>query len=792
MTSPSRPSVTRPSSRPSARSSAQRAAVARSSASFVAADRRRSRRRLLGINGFAAVVVLAMMGRATQLQVFERGALDARGERQRLRETTIRAERGDILDRFGAPLAMSIRDWRLVADPSLISNPSGTAKVVASALPPGAVDVATLTAQLSKLNRYVILANGINDGMKAAIEKTEVQGVFFEERFRRENPAGDLGRSVIGRVDTDHVGTSGLERLLNGTLTGRDGVLVSERSERGSQIPGGKRTLQPAVSGRSYITTIDRSLQYAVDGMTARAIADSGSNGGIVIVSDTSTGEILALSNMEVTENGEIRSTGRNTALVSVYEPGSVNKVITMAAALEERIVGPQSELTVPDHLQVGDHRFKDDVGHATMRWTIRDILVNSSNVGTIKVAQSLTKTKLDRYLRGFGLGAKTAIDFPGESGGILLPLNKWTSTSIGTVPIGQGLSVTAVQMLSVFNTLANGGVRMPMRLIRSSVDDRGVETPLPTKDAPFRVVSKSTAESVTSMLVDVVAKGTGAGAKVKGYNVAGKTGTARKPNVGRLGYKEGAYVASFAGYFPAEAPRLSIIAVLDEPQTSIYGGVVAAPLFAEVARWAGQHYRIPPSAGSKVVLSASPSVVISAEMRAVAKSGNWQGATIRRNALPAVSSIARAPRRASSELPQTNPADVLASNGSERPVTTPKPRPVAAPSATSAPTPRTAIAEQPPTTLAPRPATTTPEISTTPPTTTPPTPPPSVRVPDLSARERSAPRARATVAPTTAVAVAAVAPSSPASDSASEAGAAPAAVAVGAAVVQTVDAGNP
>ena len=729
------------------------------SSGVAAIDRRRSRRRLIGINVVGASLVVLMVGRATQLQVFERGNLDARGERQRLRQTTIRAERGDILDRYGAPLAMSIRDWRLYTDPKLVIDPAATAKLLVAALPPNTVDAATLEAKLVEPTRYVILANGVDDAMKASIEKANVSGIFFEERFRRENPAGDLARSLIGRVDTDHVGTSGLERMLNASLTGRDGLLVSERSERGVQIPGGKRTLQPAVSGRSFVTTIDRSLQYAVDGMLARAIADSGSKGGIVLVSDPRTGEVLAMSNMEVTDNGQIRSTGRNTALVDVYEPGSVTKVITMAAALEEKVVGPQSELTVPDSYQVGDHRFKDDVGHQTMRWTIRDILVNSSNVGTIRVAQSLTKTKLDRYLRGFGLGGKTAIDFPGESAGILLPLNKWTSTSPGTVPIGQGLSVTAVQMLSVFNTLANGGVRMPMRLLRSSINERGVEQPVATKTQPFTVVSKATADTMTSIMVDVVAKGTGRAAQVNGYRVAGKTGTARKPNIGRRGYKDGAYMASFAGFFPAEAPKLSIIAVLDEPQTSIYGGVVAAPLFAEVARWSGQHYRIPPSAGSRVVLTTDPSIVASAEMRAVVKSGNWQGATIRRNALPPQASLTRI-----TSLPATNAAALVPPIFLGAPPST---APVVRPTNTPAP-PSTAPTVTASTVVARR----------------------SAAVPNLAARKRSVARAVATVVPVTSPATTGVAPEpAPAPASVPAAGTP---VAVGAATVQTVDSGTP
>ncbi len=730
-------------------------------------DRRFTRRRLVAVNATGAIFIFAMMGRATQLQVVQKDTLDARGERQRLRLTPIRAERGDILDRFGAPLAMSVRDWRLVTDPSLVADPAATAAALVAVLPLGTVDQNWLTAKLSERTRYAILVNGVDKALKDKIESAKIGGIFFVERFRRENPAADLARSVIGRVDTEQRGASGLELLFNDQLTGVDGLLRSERSEQGLQIPGGKRTVDPATSGKSFVTTLDRSLQYAVDGMNSKAIADSGAKGGIVIVSDPRTGEIFADSNMEVTDDGGVRSTGRNSALVNVYEPGSVNKVITMAAAIEERVVTPQSALIVPDQYQVGDHKFSDDTAHKTMRWTIRDVLVNSSNVGTIKVAQTLNRTRLDRYLRGFGLGSKTAVNFPGESGGILLPTNKWTSTSIGTVPIGQGISVTAVQMLSVFNTLANGGVRMPMRIVRSTVDERGVETPFPLKEQPLTVVSKTTADIMTSMLVDVVDEGTGRAAQVKGYSVAGKTGTARKPNEGARGYREGAYVASFAGYFPAESPRLSIIVVLDEPKTSIYGGVVAAPLFAEVARWAGQHYRIPPSAGSRVVLTTDPTAVVSAEMNAVARTGNWQGATIRRNALPTASALA-----ATSPAVVDSPSATTPTTRPTRPARPPR----STPTVERAPAP--AVVAQRREAEAPTPLVTAPAVVTAPPTTA-----PRVTVPDL-ARKSPAP-ARATIAPAVEVASA--------GDPVSATAAAPKPVVVAAAAaVQTVEQSTP
>ena len=738
----------------------------------------------------------AMLVQIVRLQVSEPEQLVAIGMKQRIRATRVAADRGDLLDRNGAPLAMSVREWRLVADPVAVADLVATSTSLSQSLSVagqtiGGLEPAAIQERLAQGGRYTILARGLDETKAGAIKALGLAGVSLELEPRRVYPAGDLARSILGRVDRTELqtGLSGFELGLDAKLRGKEGKLLVERNGRGQQIPAGISQVQPAHHGTSYELTLDRSLQYFCEGALARAIADSGAKSGIVAVSDPRTGDVLCLANMRVNNSNEVVNSEYNAALVDVYEPGSVNKVITIAAALEDQTIGASTTLVVPDRLQVGNHRFKDDETHANLRWTANDILAQSSNIGTIKIAQTLRSERIKTYLKAFGLGSATGIGFPGESAGILPKY--WTETAKATVPIGQGLAVTGLQMLTVYNTLANDGVRVPIRLLMGELDAKGRQHTRPIAEH-VRVVSARTANTVTSMLESVVSSGTGRKAAVDGYRVAGKTGTAQKPNLHSLGYQKDAYVASFAGYFPAESPRLSIIAILDEPKSSIYGGVVAAPLFAEVARFAGERYRIPPSSGTSIALPAPTdgSAVVSKELRAVQRSGNWQRSAIRRAALApssvtasvaapadaassvAASSVAASARTASDAAnavsARTAPVAGSVSGTGTGPVVTPVVAPVVTPGVTTLPAARpsrrSAVDPRQPPTARQRspivstrsnnsstPIATTLEttLATTPPpapTPVPATSPATARVPDVSVRVRSEPRVHAVV----------------------------------------------
>ena len=539
--------------------------------------------------------------RVGQVQVLSADRLEALGEGQRIRTIELPAERGSIFDRNGLELALSVRQQTVWANPRAISDPFGSAKALAPIL---GIEEARLVERLSRDAAFVYLARKVDDAVAERVKKLEIIGVDFIPEPERFLPAGTLASSLIGRVGIDNIGLSGLESQYESSLAGEPGTLVAERDPRGRPIPGGQRAFEPSRAGTDLVLTIDRSLQHQTEKALASQILTANADGGTAIVMEVGTGEVLALANLARAQTGPEVDSGSsppvgpaiaNRALTSVHEPGSVNKMITVAAVLEEQLVAPSSRLVVPDRLQVADHLFTDHDPHATANWSVTEILAQSSNVGAIKLGQKLGKDRLDHYLRSFGFGAPTGLGYPGESGGILLATDKYSGTSLATVSLGQGIAVTAMQMLAAYNTIANGGEYVAPKLIRATVESEGELRPTPDSRRR-RVVSERVAEQVSTMLSEVVRNGTGELAAVEGYTVAGKTGTARKPREGARGYEPGAYIASFAGFVPAESPGLAAIVLLDEPKP-IYGGVVAAPVFAEIVRYALRHFRIPPPA---------------------------------------------------------------------------------------------------------------------------------------------------------------------------------------------------
>ncbi|MEX2294241.1 MAG: penicillin-binding protein 2 [Acidimicrobiales bacterium] len=542
--------------------------------------------------GFGAIAV-----RLVDLQAVGGHEYTAFGASQRFQEIALPADRGSIFDRNGNDLAISIPQSTVWADPRLIENAVATVAVLGPILGLDENGSSTLVARLSSGAKFVYVARRVSDDLAVAIRKADVPGIFFLDEPKRFAPAGDLARSVLGKVGVDNEGLSGLELQYDGILTGEPGQLVIEKDPDGRTIPGGEQQLQPAARGDDLVLTIDRSMQYETERALAAQIAAKGAKGGVAIVSDPRTGEILALANLATDpETGRVRAVGNNMAATSVYEPGSVNKVITVAAALEEGLVSPSTEIVVPDHLQVSDHLYTDHDPHPTESYSVTRILTESSNIGTIKLAQMLGKDRFDRYLRRFGFGDKTALQFPNEAAGILLHPKDYNGTSMGSIPIGQGIAITAMQMLEAYNVLANDGVYVPPKLVLETVGLDGKSHPTPA-GKPRRVVSEQTAARMRDMLANVVAEGTGTRGGITGYTVAGKTGTARKP-LATGGYQDGAgyhYVATFAGFVPAERPELSIIVVIDEPAGDIYGGTVAAPVFADLAQYGLRLFRIPP-----------------------------------------------------------------------------------------------------------------------------------------------------------------------------------------------------
>jgi cell division protein FtsI (penicillin-binding protein 3) len=535
--------------------------------------------------------------RLVQVQALGGDEYAAFGESQRFQDIELVADRGSIFDRNGNDLAVSIPQRTVWADPRLVEDAPAAAAVLGGHLGLEADAIRELAARLGGDSHFTYVARRITDEVADAIEAAKVPGIYMLDEPKRFAPAGDLGRSVLGQVGVDNEGLSGLELQYDDILTGVPGELIIEKDPEGRTIPSGERQLEPAQRGDDLVLTIDRAMQYETERALAAQILAKGAKAGTAIVSRPDTGEILALANLGVDpETGAVIALGNNRAVTASFEPGSVNKVITVAAALEEGLVSPSTELVVPDELQVGDHLFTDHDPHPTEAYSVTRILTESSNIGTIKLAQQLGKDRFDSYLRRFGFGTKTSLTFPGEASGILLPLDEYNATSLGAIPIGQGIAVTAMQMLTAYNTIANDGVFVPPSLVLETVDADGARHPVPGGE-PHRVISESTATQMRDMLANVVREGTGTRGGITGYTVAGKTGTARKPING--GYEDEAgnyhYVSTFAGFVPAERPELSIIVVIDEPTGDIFGGSVAAPVFADLAQYGLRLFRIPP-----------------------------------------------------------------------------------------------------------------------------------------------------------------------------------------------------
>jgi cell division protein FtsI (penicillin-binding protein 3) len=538
---------------------------------------------------FGAVAV-----RIVVLQVRDADTYLALAREQRVRSISLPAVRGSILDRDGHELALSRPARAVFADPRFVVNAAATARAVAPLL---GLKPAPVEEVLEDDSAFVYLARRVDLNVTRQIEDLNLPGIGFLEESKRFYPGGDLAAQLLGFVGVDEVGLAGLEAQYDDLLSGTPGSMRIEQDPAGNPIPHGEAVHDPPVAGRDLVLTIDRDLQFQAERALARAVKRNGAKGGTVVVMDPSTGEILVMATYPTFDANAFVAAPldltKARAITDMYEPGSVNKVITAAAALEEGVVGLGEVLTVPDRYRVADHVFSDAHAHPAQGMTLTDVIAQSSNVGTIMVAERLGSTMLDGYLRRFGFGAPTGIGFPGEESGILMPAEDWWGTSIGTIPIGQGIAVTPLQMASVYATIANDGVRVSPSLVKGTIDGQGRFHASPPGEE-LQVVSEETARLVRGMLAQSVAEGTGTEAQIPGYWVAGKTGTARKPLEGALGYSD-EHIASFMGLFPAADPELVVAAILDEPAT-VYGGIAAAPLFREVGEACIRHLRIPPT----------------------------------------------------------------------------------------------------------------------------------------------------------------------------------------------------
>lgn len=603
--SPSATLTRRPTGRPPARrrTAPRRRPAPRSSTSTSA---HKPRRRLLCLLVVLVLAFVAVIVRLAAVQGPGGRRFALVGRAQRLRTATLPAPRGAILDRNGEALAISSLLRTVWADPQEVRDPAGAAHALAPLLQ---LDEPGIRAKLTSSGGFVYLARKVDNPVADKVAALHLPGISLLEEPTRITPAGTMAAPVLGQVGLDDKGLSGLELQYEKQLAGTPGQLVVEKDPAGRDIAAGIHELKAAAPGQEFVLTLDRSLQYETERALSAQIVASQAKAGIAIFMDPQTGEVLSMASLTAGTGGAPPGpTPDNAAVTHVYEPGSVNKMVTVAGAIEDGTIRPTDTFVVPDQLAMAGSTFHDAEPHGTETMPVNRIVADSSNVGTIMIAKRQGKERIDHYIRAFGLADRTNLNFPGESGGLLPKPADWSGPSIATVPIGQGVAVTALQMLVAYNSIANGGVQVPPILAKRVVDAGGKAHDV-RPPAPRRVVSEATARAVVPMLQEVVADGTGTAAAVPGFSVAGKTGTAQKVRDDGVGYKDGAYVATFAGFLPAESPRLSAIVVLDEP-TPIFGGLVSAPVFSQLAGFAARLLRIPPDAASVAMGAVTPTPV--------------------------------------------------------------------------------------------------------------------------------------------------------------------------------------
>ncbi len=535
--------------------------------------------------GFVLVVVplLVITGKLWLLQGVDSGQYALAATQDRIRVQDIAPLRGSVVDRDGNPLAYTVEASRITADPTLVADPARTALALTTLVD---VPVSELTDLLSEDGRYVVLASQVPPETVDAIDELGLAGIFSEDDPVRLYPAGSVAGQVVGFTGREGRGLAGIEQSFDEELAGTPGERRVEVGSGGHPIPSGIDESTPAVDGRTVELTIDSDLQYVTEQRLQEACQDGATTRASAVVLDVHTGQVAAMGSCPGYDPGNYSRTDPellgNPIVSSVFEPGSVLKAVTLAAAIEEGRATPETVLTVDGHIQAGDRVVRDAHDHEPIDWTVTGILAKSSNVGTIMLAREVGDEELEEYLRAFGLGTPTGIELPGESAGILQDSADWTESRSANVPIGQGVSMTTLQMASVYQVIANGGVRIEPRVV-SAVGGEPAEAPDST-----RVLSEATADDVAGMLEAVVGPGgTAPLAQVEGFRVAGKTGTAQRANPECNCYAGGGYVTTFVGFAPADDPQYVVAVDLERPTSNAEGGQVAAPVFADIMRQA-------------------------------------------------------------------------------------------------------------------------------------------------------------------------------------------------------------
>jgi len=556
------------------------------------------------------LLLVVVFARLVWLQGTDGDGYALKASSEKLGETTLHAERGTITDRDGVPLAYTADAKDIVADPTMV-KPSDRAAYAALLSPLIGVSVTDIVAALDSTSRYAKLASSLSPAVAKKVDDLRLHdqplsGIFTEATTERLYPAGSTGANVVGLVRSDGSGAAGIEYSFNSLLSGSDGSVRYEKDSTGNVNPAGPIVRKNAVDGGTVRLTIDEDLQYTVQQYLDSAVQESGARSGQVTIEDAKTGQVLAMASTGTFDPQDPSSVSDgqslNPNIQSVFEPGSANKIVTFSAAVEKGLINPQSVISVPDTIQMGGITVHDAWWHPVQNFTATGVLAESSNVGTLEIAQKVGEQTFNDYLKKFGLGQKTGVELPGESAGLLPDISTWSDSTFANLPIGQGVAVTSLQLASMYQTIANNGVRVPPRIVDSVTNPDGTVTPTP-QPAGISVVSAKTAQTVRTMLESVTLKGgTGTKAAIAGYRIAGKTGTAQQPDPKTGAYSDSVYWDTFAGIAPADNPQFVVSIMIDNPAHGLEGGDVAAPLFHHIASYELTKSKTPPS-GSQSVL---------------------------------------------------------------------------------------------------------------------------------------------------------------------------------------------
>jgi cell division protein FtsI (penicillin-binding protein 3) len=563
-----------------------------------------SNRRLLYLGSFLAAWAFVVVFRLVQVQLVRHDHYVARAQRQQESTLSLNPVRGSILDVKGRVLAESIAAESIYADPQAVGDRRAAAKALAGVDGIG-LTAREIEAKLRGTGSFAWIARQLPLEVTAKARKLSLPGIYFLEAHRRSYPRATLAANVVGYVGLDGDGLGGIEHSFDAQVRGTPGkVTLLRDARRGVYLVGGDGANRPR-DGHHVVLTIDSVVQFIAERALQKAVADHHATGGSILIMDPNDGAILAMASAPTFDPNRFRdappAAWRNRNVQDLYEPGSTFKIITAAAGLEEHLVTPSQVIDCGNgSITIGNITISEHDGHRYSLLSFEDVIVNSSNVGTVRVGLALGERRFYDWIRRFGFGQRAGIPLPGESAGLLRRADKWTAVSPASIAIGQEIGVTPLQIVRAVTAVATGGTMIEPRIIQRVVDDDGKTVYEPPRPAPVRVMSEKTAAVLNEILKAVVVRGTGTKAALAEHVVAGKTGTAQK--AGRGGYSADRYVGSFAGYVPADQPRLVMLVVIDEPRGEYYGGAVAAPVFREVAEATLRYMGVPPSIPSRTI----------------------------------------------------------------------------------------------------------------------------------------------------------------------------------------------